>query len=246
MTGSSFPERACSFRLMAYLPSASNSCDEVCESTVAPLRKVRIASTSSFSVAPARLSRSAAAPRSATRPSNRCSTEAYLSPKVFVKSTARCTTREASCEKNCSPPPSTRGSDATARAASSRRPRTFTPTRPRRNAPSESSSRTRTLSRWSGSTACCPRSRARASAACSASCALMVNVLMFISVCVYSFRVSFLRSAKRLPTSAVGHRVMFCHPMARPSDTEPPNWRKKESSSAPEYYNYFLPLQNHE
>ena len=66
----------------------------------------------------------------------------------------------------------------------------------------------------------------------------MVNVLMFISVCVYSFRVSFLRSAKRLPTSAVGHRVMFCHPMARPSDTEPPNWRKKESSSAPEYYNY--------
>lgn len=55
ITGSSLPERACSLRLTAYLPSASNCCSEVCESTVAPLRKIRIASRSSFSVAPAAL-----------------------------------------------------------------------------------------------------------------------------------------------------------------------------------------------
>ena len=165
---------------MAYLPSASNCCSEVCESTVAPLRKVRIASISSFSVAPLRLRMSAACPRSATRASSRCSTEAYLSPKFFVKSTARWIAFEVSCAKNCSPPPSTRGSDATARPTSSRSERTFTPTRPSRNVESESSSRISTASRWSGSTACCPRSRASESAACSASCALMVRVLMFI------------------------------------------------------------------
>lgn len=67
-----------------------------------------------------------------------------------------------------------------ARPTSSRSERTFTPTRPSRNVESESSSRISTASRWSGSTACCPRSRASESAACSASCALMVRVLMFI------------------------------------------------------------------
>ena len=158
ITGSSLPERACSLRLTAYLPNALNSCDAVCESTVAPLRKVRIASMSSFSVAPARFSRSAAAPRSAIRPSSRCSTDAYLSPKVFVKSTARWMTREASCEKYCSPfPPVTCGSEPTARSASSRRPRTLTPTRPSRNVQSASSSRMSTESMCSGSMACCPR-----------------------------------------------------------------------------------------
>ena len=180
ITGSSLPERACSLRLTAYLPSASNCCSEVCESTVAPLRKIRIASRSSFSVAPLRLRMSAACPRSATSPSRRCSTEAYLSPKFLVKSTARWITFEVSCAKNCSPPPSTRGREPTARWVSSRSPRTFTPTRPSRNVASESSSRISTASRWSGSTACCPRSRARLSAACNASCALMVKVFIFI------------------------------------------------------------------
>ena len=166
---------------------------------------------SSFSVAPARLSRSEACPRSARRPSSRCSTEAYLSPKFFVKSTARWITRDASCEKYCSSEPATRGSVPTARFTSSRKPRTFTPTRPKRNVPSESSSRMRTLNRWSGSTACCPRSRARVSAACSASCALMVKVLMFISVCFYlfSFRFSNTFSAKRLPQPARRHFGAF-------------------------------------
>ena len=176
---------------MAYLPSASNCCSEVWESTVAPLRKVRIASRSSFSVAPLRLRMSAACPRSAISPSSRCSTDAYLSPKFRVKSTARWITFEESCEKNWSPPPSTLGRDATARSASSRRPRTFTPTRPRRNAASESSSRTSTLRIWSGSTTCCPRSRARDNALCRASCAFTVNVLMFISliICFSNFRI---------------------------------------------------------
>ena len=131
-------------------------------------------------MAPLRLRMSAACPRSATRPSRRCSTEAYLSPKFLVKSTARWITFEVSCAKNCSPPPSTRGREPTARWVSSRSPRTFTPTRPSRNVASESSSRISTASRWSGSTACCPRSRARLSAACNASCALMVNVFIFI------------------------------------------------------------------
>ena len=150
------------------------------ESTVAPLRNVRIASSSSFSVAPARLSRSAAAPLSAIRPSSRCSTEAYLSPKLRVKSTARWIAFDESVEKNGSPPPSTRGSDATARDASSRRPRTLTPTRPSRNDASESSSRTSTASRCIGSTACCPCCFASDTAPCSASCALIVKLLIFI------------------------------------------------------------------
>ena len=181
ITGSSLPLRACSLRLIAYLPSASNCCSDVCESTVAPLRKVRMASSSSFSAAPARLSRSEAAPRSASVPSSRCSTDAYLSLNFLVKSTARCTTFDASDEKNCSPaPPVTRGSASTARRTPSRRLRTSTPARPSRKAGSESSSRTSAARMWSGSTACCPRSCARENAVCNASCALMVKLLMFI------------------------------------------------------------------
>ena len=42
---------------------------------------------------------SAACPRSATSPSSRCSTDAYLSPKFRVKSTARWITFEESCGK---------------------------------------------------------------------------------------------------------------------------------------------------
>jgi len=64
-------------------------------------------------VAPLRLRMSAACPRSAISPSSRCSTDAYLSPKFRVKSTARWITFEESCEKNWSPPPSTLGSDGT-------------------------------------------------------------------------------------------------------------------------------------
>ena len=209
ITGSSLPLRASSLRLSAYLPSALNSCEAVCESTVAPLRNVRIASISSFSVAPARLSRSAAAPRSATSPSSRCSTEAYLSPKLRVKSTARWITFELSCEKNCSPPPVTRGSAATARFASSRSPRTLTPTRPSRNVASESSSRTSTLSRCIGSTAWLPLSLASVKASCKVSCALMVKLLMFISECVCLFHGSIRYSAKCLPTPSGRPK---CHP----------------------------------
>ena len=200
---------------MAYLPSASNCCSEVWESTVAPLRKVRIASRSSFSVAPLRLRMSATCPRSAISPSSRCSTDAYLSPKFRVKSTARWITFEESCEKNWSPPPSTLGRDATARSASSRRPRTFTPTRPRRNVASESSSRTSTLRIWSGSTACCPRSRARVNALCRASCAFTVNVLMFISliICFLTFA-DYLRKTPANPD----FRPM-CHSLSLPKLT---------------------------
>ena len=196
-----------------------------------------MASISSFSEAPARFSRSAACPRSATRPSSRCSTEAYLSPKFFVKSTARWMTRDASCEKYCSPlPPSTRGSCPTARSTSPRSPRTFTPTRPSRKVASESSSRISTASMWSGSTACCPRSRARVSAACSASCALMVKVLMFISVLFYCFPISIPYRAKGLPRSATGHfgtlfaeNVTNCH---TPTDTVRQSGSPKPPSGA--------------
>ena len=116
ITGSSLPRRACSLRLIAYLPSALNSCDEVGESTFAPLRNSVMAAFNSFSVAPASFKSRCDSPRSAINPSNKCSTEAYLSPKVAVKSTARCTTAEASCEKYCSPAaPDTCGNEATAR-----------------------------------------------------------------------------------------------------------------------------------
>ncbi len=203
ITGSSFPERAIALRSTAYLPSASNCCSEVCESTVAPLRKTRMASSSSFSAAPERFSSSDAALRSATRPSSRCSVEAYLSLNFRVKSTARCMVRVHSCEKKGSPAPSTRGSAATARFASSRSRRTFTPVRPSRNAASESSSRTRTASRCSGSTACCPCSPASDTAPCSASCALIVRLLMFMIpvFCLFPFRSS--DPAKRLPRRSV-------------------------------------------
>ena len=89
ITGSNFPCRAISFRSIAYLPNASNSCEEVCESTVAPLRNCLIASMSCFSDTPLRLRISEASPRSATRASRRCSTEAYLSLNLAVNSTAR-------------------------------------------------------------------------------------------------------------------------------------------------------------
>lgn len=167
-----------------------------------------MASTSSFSVAPCRLSRSAACPRSATSASSRCSMEAYLSLNVRVKSTARWMTREQSCEKNCSPAPSTRGRAATACCTSSRNARTLTPARPSRKAASESSSRTSTLNRCSGSTACCPCSFASKSDAWSASWAFTVSVLMFICRIV---SVSFpsVASAKPLPRRKLGQAGGF-------------------------------------
>ncbi len=224
ITGSSLPERACSLRFTAYLPSASNSCEAVGESTVAPRRKVRIASVSSFSAAPWRLSSSEASPRSARSPSRRCSTEAYLSLNFFVKSTARWTTREVSCAKNWSPAPSTRGSRSRACRTSSRRARTPTPARPKRNAARESSSRISAASRCIGSTACWPRSRARPRAACSASWALMVKVLMFIVVVC---SLSFAPACRKMPATphrcdsvshgrrALSSFVTSCHVVSR-------------------------------
>ena len=181
ITGSSLPLRAISLRFMAYLPNALNSCCEVCESTVAPLRNSRMAATKSFSVAPLRFSISDAAPRSATRPNKRCSTEAYLSLNVRVKSTARWIVFDVSVEKYCSPlPPETFGRASMACCNSLLSIRTFTPTRPSKKFESESSSFKRAISRCCGSTACCPASRARVTADCRASCALIVSELMFI------------------------------------------------------------------
>ena len=99
ITGSSLPLRACSFRLIAYLPSASKVCSLVCESIVEPLRSSLIAAIISFSFTPASFSSLPAVPFSERIPSNRCSTDAYLSLNSRVKSPAFWMASELSREK---------------------------------------------------------------------------------------------------------------------------------------------------
>ena len=210
-----FPKRACSLRLMAYLPSASNCCSEVCESTVAPLRKVRIASISSFSVAPLRLRMSAACPRSATRASSRCSTEAYLSPKFFVKSTARWIAFGVLRKELL----------AAALDARQRRhgPADLVAQRTYSDAHASQQERRKRIvladqRREQVETVrqpAVPRSRASESAACP-SCALMVRVLMFIVMLIYCFCSSFCRIPFPNAVIAASRRVTsLTHPKPR-------------------------------
>ncbi len=115
ITGSSLPERARSFRFMAYFDNALYVSSALWSLALRPLRSSSMADDSSCSVSPASFNICEAGLFTEKRASSSASTATYWSPCFFAMSRAFCST-SFDVRLRYGSPPCTFGSEATARS----------------------------------------------------------------------------------------------------------------------------------
>jgi len=179
ITGSSFPLRAASFKLMAYFSRLWYVSSLDCEVTFSPLRSSLMAARSSFSVIPASFKMVETVLLTTSKDSNRCSSDTNSSPISLEYWVAFWKTSLVSRLKYGSPPDTLgRGSICLSTTKAICWP--FIPSFWKIKLVTFSPTFITACNTWTGSMACWPLLWARFTASCTASCDLIVKLLKFI------------------------------------------------------------------